>query len=109
MTSDNRLERLRAISQMVKDKELAKLRTLAQARDETHDRVQRLMQPVALVQDPALFAARQLHAKWALEQRIRLNRTLAQQTARLIEQRAKAARSLGKAEIVANLCRQHQN
>ncbi|MGY6706408.1 hypothetical protein [Roseinatronobacter sp.] len=109
MTLDKRLERLQAISQMVKEKELAKLQKLAQARDETRDRVQRLMQPVALVQDPALFSARQLHAKWALEQRMSLNRTLAQQTARLIEQRTKAARSLGKAEIVASLCRRHRN
>lgn len=105
MTQDHRLKRLQAIAQLIRDRDLARLQKLAQARTQTRDRARRLMQTVPLAQDPALFAARQLHAKWALEQRIRLNRTLALQTARMIEQRDKAARSFGRADMLARLCR----
>lgn len=106
MTQDDRLMRLQAIAQMIRDRDMARLQKLAQARTQTSDRAKRLLQTVPLAQDPALFAARQLHAKWAQEQRIRLNRTLALQTARMIEQRDKTARSHGRAEVLTRLCRQ---
>ncbi|MGP9788488.1 hypothetical protein [Roseinatronobacter sp. NSM] len=105
MTRDTRLTRLQALAQMIRDRDLARLQKLAMARNDTRDRVQALSKPVPVVEDPALFTARQLHAKWAVEQRMQLNRTLAHQTARLIEQRDKAARSLGRADALAQLCK----
>ncbi|MBR3371436.1 MAG: hypothetical protein IKG52_12490 [Rhodobacteraceae bacterium] len=105
MTQNSRLTRLQALAQMIRDRDLARLQKLAMARNETRARVQNLSKPVPLVEDPALFTVRQLHAKWALDQRMQLNRTLAQQTARLIEQRDKAARSLGRADALAQLCK----
>ncbi|WFE74383.1 hypothetical protein [Roseinatronobacter sp. S2] len=106
MTQHDRLQRLQVLAQMIRDRDMARLQKLAQARTDTRDRAQRLLQTVPLAQDPTLFAARQLHAKWAQEQRIRLNRTLALQTARMIEQRDKTARSHGRADVLARLCRQ---
>ncbi|MDD7970161.1 hypothetical protein [Roseinatronobacter alkalisoli] len=104
MTQNDRVKRLQAMAQLIRDRDLAHLQKLANARNETRARAEKLSRPVPLTDDPALFAARQLHAKWALDQRLRLNRTLARQTAHMLEQRAKAARSLGRAEALSQLC-----
>ncbi len=106
MTRRARLARLHQLAAMKRDHDLARLSRLSEARAQTAEKLQKLAQPVPLAEDPALFAARQAHLAWAMAQRRQLNLTLAQQTARMLNQRAHAARSFGRAEALAQLLRQ---
>lgn len=105
----NRRARLAALQQlaaMKRDHDLARLSRLAAARGQTVEKLDKLAQPVPLAEDPALFAARQAHLAWATAQRRQLNLTLAQQTAKMLDQRAHAARSFGRAEALERLLHQ---
>ncbi len=106
MTRD-RLERLCRLAQMVHEHELARTSRLSAAREATRARLCKLTTPVPLALDPALFAARQAHLQWAAAQRMRLNQRLALESARLIEQRRRTARSLGRVEALGKLRRSH--
>ncbi|TVS02004.1 MAG: hypothetical protein EA407_10455 [Rhodobacteraceae bacterium] len=97
------LNRLQVLAQMVHDHELARTSRLSGARATTREKLDQLAAPVPLASDPALFAARQAHLQWAAGQRMMLNQRLALETARLIEQRRKTARSLGRLEALKRL------
>lgn len=104
-----RLESLGKLAQMVLDQELSHYRRLAQARAATRTCLDKLPAPEALLEDPACLAARQVHLKWAAAQRITLNQVLAAQTAQLMEQRRKTARSLGRVEALSRILADTQN
>lgn len=103
MTVDSRLQRLSDIADMKRARDMARLSQLARARDATRAKLAQLTAPMALTEDPALFAARQAHLAWANSQRMRLNQTLATQSALLLEQRRTTARSFSRAEMLARL------
>ncbi|MCC5992462.1 MAG: hypothetical protein JJT99_08045 [Rhodobacteraceae bacterium] len=100
-----RLKHLAALAEMQKKHDMARLKKLAQRREQTRQKVAELSKPLALAEDPALFVARQRHAQWAQQQRLRLNHALALQTADMLEQRRKSAKSLGRADVLARLLR----
>ncbi len=102
--SKERVERLRHMAQMVHEVELARTARLGAAREATRARLGKLPASLPLTEEPALLAARQAHLHWAAAQRMQLNQRLAQETARLLEQRRKTARSLGRLEAVDKLC-----
>lgn len=99
----SRIKALETLAGLIRDHDMARLQRLASARDATRDRVAQLSAPVALCDDPALFAARQAHLAWAAAQRMQLNVALARQTADLLDQRRKALRSFGRAQALARL------
>lgn len=101
--TDQRLDRLRQIAQMVHDHELARTGQISAAREATRMKRDRLSQPVAIACEPELFIARQAHLQWASSQRMLLNQRLARETAELLEQRRKTARSLGRVEALRRL------
>ncbi len=98
-----RLHSLGKLAQVVHDHELSRTSRLAHARDATRARLVALSAPVPLADDPACIAARQTHLTWAMGQRIALNQRLAAQTAQLMEQRRRTARSLGRIEALSRL------
>jgi hypothetical protein len=101
--STRRLQALGDLAQLVHDHELARTARLARARDATAEQIARLSAPRPAPDDPAMFQVRQAHLAWASGQRMRLNQTLARQTADLIEQRRRTARSLGRIEALSRL------
>ena len=98
--TQKRLERLRDIAALQRDRDMARLNQLATARAQTRAKVDALARPLPLVADPALFTARQTHLAWANAQRVLLNQTLAQQTARVLDQKARTAKSFGRASAL---------
>ena len=98
-----RLERLAALAEMLRARDMARLGQLARQRQELADRLDQLSTRVELTEDPALNAARLAHAAWAQEQRIRLNQTLARQNAKFIEQRTRTAQSVGRTHALEKL------
>lgn len=102
-----RLHQLQTLAELKRDHDMARLRKLAAARDDSRARLEKLARPLPLATDPAYFAARQAHLAWATHQRMQLNLTLAQQTARMFEQRARTARSFGRAQALAELAARH--
>ena len=103
MTERKRLERLTELAEMKRQHDMARLSRLAQACDETRARIDALHNTQPPTDDPAMFAVQQAHRAWANVQRMALNQTLAQQTARMLEQRAKTARSFGRAEALSEM------
>lgn len=103
LTEKTRLHRLKILAELKRDHDMARLEKLAAARDESRARLEKLTRPLPLAEDPALFAARQAHLAWATQQRLSLNVTLAQQTALMLDQRARTARSFGRAQALAAL------
>lgn len=98
-----RLERLQQIAALQRERDLARLSQLASARAATQAKIDALARPQPLVTDPALFAARQAHLAWAMAQRLRLNQTIALQTARLLDQKARTAKSVARADALTQL------
>jgi hypothetical protein len=94
--STARLDRLAQLADLLRARDMAKLGRLVQARDQCAARIAALPTRLEMTEDPALNAARLAHAKWAQAQRIGLNQTLARYTASMHEQKAVAARSLGR-------------
>jgi hypothetical protein len=101
--SGARLDRLAEVAEVLRARDLAKLGKLAQARNQSAARIAALSARVEMTEDPALNAARLAHAQWAKEQRIRLNQTLARQSAAVLEHKAQAARSHGRALALEKL------
>lgn len=101
--TDSRLERLQKIAQMVHEHELARTGKLTAAREATRMTRDRLSRPVSMESESALFIARQTHLQWASGQRMLLNQRLARETAQLLEQRRKTARSLSRVEALKRL------
>lgn len=106
MTDTRRLKMLETLACMLRDRDMARLHRLASAQALTRARIEQVSQPVPLVEEPALFTARQAHLHWATAQRMQLNTTLARETAQVLEQRRKTARSFGRALALAHLCAQ---
>ncbi len=103
MNDRQRLNRLTELADLKRQHDMARLSRLAQACDDTRARLDSLEKTHHASNDPALFTVQQAHMVWAHAQRIALNQTLAQQTARMLEQRAKTARSFGRAEALTEL------
>ncbi|MCC5956009.1 MAG: hypothetical protein JJU07_07895 [Natronohydrobacter sp.] len=103
LNDQTRVQRLKTLADLKRDHDMARLNKLAAARDASRARLEKLAAPLPLAQDPALFAARQAHLAWATTQCLHLNATLAQQTAAMLEQRARTARSFGRAQALADL------
>lgn len=101
--SGARLEKLVALAEILRARDLAQLGKLARARNDSAARLAALPARQELTDDPALNAARLAHAQWAQEQRIRLNQTLARQSAAVLEQKLHATRSLGRALALEKL------
>ena len=101
--TDARRTALETLARLIRDHDMARLQRLATQRDATRARIDRLSVPVALCEDPALFAARQTHLRWAAAQRMQMNVMLARQTADLLDQRCKALRSFGRVQALARL------
>ncbi len=101
--TDHRLQRLCRIAQLQRDCDMAQLNKLAQARTETQAKCDQLSRPQPLVSDPALFAVRQAHLAWTNAQRLCLNQALAQQTAQMLNQKSRTAKSFGRADALEKL------
>lgn len=106
MSRLDRLQKMAALTRMIRDHDMAKLQRLAAAQSQTHAQIAQLPTRAKLNTDPALFAVQQAHLHWSAHQLMHLNQRLARQRATLIEQRAKTARSFGRAEALARLLRQ---
>ncbi len=98
-----RLDRLAQIAEMVRARDMAQLARLRAAQAETRARRDALARPGGIPDDPALFRAQQAHLRWAQAQRAALAGTLARQQAAILEQQVRAARSTGRAQVVAKL------
>ncbi|TVP69591.1 MAG: hypothetical protein EA339_14385 [Rhodobacteraceae bacterium] len=105
MRDEDRLARLQQVAAMKRDHDMARLHRLASHCEGTREKIAQLSHPQPLVSDPALFAVRQAHLAWAGTQRMHLNVTLANQTARMLEQRGKTAQSFGRADALERLAR----
>jgi hypothetical protein len=92
-----RVQRLAALADMLRDRDLALVQRAATACRTSETRLSALAQPVPLAGDLALMAARQAHVAWARDQRARLSQSLALQHAALSDARARAACSLARA------------
>ncbi len=103
MTRKQQIARLEALASMIRDHDMARLQRAAAQRDSTQRRIDQLPRGLTPCSDAALFRAAQSHLAWASEQRLHLNATLALETAQLIEQRQKTAKSHGRAEALARL------
>ncbi|WP_296640954.1 hypothetical protein [Roseinatronobacter sp.] len=97
------LEQLARLAAVLRDRDLARLGKLTRARQALAQKVARLSTRVEIDADPALNAARLAHARWAEQNRIRLNPILARQTAQVMAQKARCARSLGRAQALEGL------
>ncbi|TVP99219.1 MAG: hypothetical protein EA338_07095 [Roseinatronobacter sp.] len=103
MKSRDRLQKMRALTQMIRDHDMARLQRLAAAQNLTREKLAQLPMRAQMNIDPALFSVQQAHLHWSAQQMMHLNLLLARQRAALIEQRAKTARSFGRADAVARL------
>lgn len=101
--NEARLKQLDALATLLRDHDLARLGKLTRARQDLAAKIDGLSQRVQISDDPALNAASFAHAKWAEQQRIALNQTLARQSAQLANQKARTARSVGRAMALAQL------
>ena len=100
---DARLERLIQVAALKRDAEMRRLRRAADACAETRARLLELDVPGATELDPVQFHARQMHRRWAQEQKERLNQTLALQRAEWLQRRNEAATAFGRALAIARL------
>lgn len=98
-----RLDRLAHLATIIKARDLARLAKLNHARQESAKRMAKLSHRLEITEDPALNAARLAHATWAQDQRTRLNKTLARQTAQVLDQKARTAQSVGRAMALEKL------
>ncbi|MBN2759190.1 MAG: hypothetical protein JXQ79_01715 [Rhodobacteraceae bacterium] len=101
--SSARLDRLAQLADLLHARDMAKLGRLVQAREQWAARIAALPTRLEMTENPALNAARLAHAKWAQAQRIGLTQKLARHTASMHEQKAVAARSLGRSMALDKL------
>jgi len=97
------LEQLGQLAALLRDRDLARLGRLARERQALANKIARLSTRIEIDEDPALNAARLAHARWAEQNRIRLNPVLARQTAQVMAQKAVCARSMGRAQVLEKL------
>lgn len=100
----DRLARLAAIADLLRDRALHDLRQAAVARAETRQRLDGL-DPVAgaAAPEPADWRNAVLHQAWADGRRAEINLVLARQTAAWIEARRAAAHATGRARVIGKL------
>ncbi|NBB97492.1 MAG: hypothetical protein GVY34_04870 [Alphaproteobacteria bacterium] len=101
--TQTRMQQLRQVAQMLRARDLARLGKLERQRQELATRLGLLSTRMDMTEDPALNAARLAHASWAQAQRIGLNQALARQTVLTLDQKARTARSVGRAEALDKL------
>lgn len=97
------LAKLTQMAALLRDRDLARLGQLTRERQALAEKIARLSTRVEIDSDPALNAARLSHARWAEQNRIRLNPVLARQTAQVMAQKARCARSLARAQALERL------
>lgn len=100
-----RLQKLAKLSELLRDRDLARVQQVASVCRTTLTRLTALAQPVPLATDPALMTARQAHVAWARDQRVQLSQSLALQYATLADARAHAARSVARAQVLQALAK----
>ncbi len=100
-----RLQRLAALSEVLRDRDLARVQRAAELCRTTQARVTFLAQPVPLADDPAQMIARQAHVGWARDQRLRLTQALALHHSALSDARTLAARSFARAQVLQALAK----
>jgi len=103
MNCKTRMQRLCALAQLVCDHDMARLNRLNAACNHTRETVARLRADQPPSPDAAMFAVQQAHMRWVTMQQMRLNITLAGQRAAVLEQRARTARSFGRAQVAQRL------
>jgi hypothetical protein len=103
-----RLRRLHHLAELLAERDLARLQPKAQAVRETAARLDALRAPQPVVTDPAYLRARQAHLQWSAAQRLRLVHTLALHRAAQADAKATAARSVARAQVLAQLAQHAQ-
>ncbi len=103
MTKADRFQKLGVLTQLMRDKDMAKLQNLSSMHAQTLEKLTRLGRMPDACADPAMFKVEQAHLRWATQQKMQLNVTLAAQRAALLEQKRRAARSIGRADAIARL------
>lgn len=100
-----RLSGLQDLAQMVLDAQLAELRQIARARDESLAHLAELNRPFAETDlNPIAAAGAAIRfQRWADLRRAEVNQTLARQTVQLQEARAAAQTAFGRATALAKL------
>lgn len=108
MTIKTRLNRLSVIAGLIRDRDLARLRQAAAAREETRALIAGLDAASATDLDLVTGAlVEQSYHLWAERRRAELNLCLARQTADWLQCQQKAAQGFGKAEILSRLMRRY--
>lgn len=100
-----RLSGLQDLAQMVLDAQLAELRQIARARDESLAHLAELNRPFAETDlNPIAAAEAEIRfQRWADLRRAEVNQTLARQTVQLQEARSAAQTAFGRANALAKL------
>lgn len=103
MNRKQKLARLEKLAAMLRDHHMAHLKKIAAQREATQHALDQLSKPSPPCADASLFRANQSHLLWANEQKLHLNRALATESAKFIEQRQTTARHHGRAEALAQV------
>lgn len=102
------LRKMAKIAVLLKETALADLASAAQACEATRLKLQGLEAPLpqeSPLPISVLESAALLHRRWSEPRRMRLNEQLALEMAARLEAEAKARKALGRAEVIAKLCR----
>lgn len=104
MTPRARIGRLQQIGQLMLDLRLTDLRTAAEARERSLDRLAALVPAPAPDLDPILAAQAELrYQRWAEQRRAEINLVLARQTAEWMTAQEAARTAFGKTEALRRL------
>lgn len=102
MSDPQALDRLRRLTGMTREAELAALRKAAEEEDAA-SRALAALPPAPSLEgaDPVMLSA---HLRWAEQERMRCNMRLARARAGLIAARQQASKAVGRNEVIARLC-----
>ncbi|WP_050527814.1 hypothetical protein [Pseudorhodobacter aquimaris] len=104
MSSLKRLQKLKALSDMIFDQHLSTLQVCAAARATSQQRLEGLRVKETPAMDPIAQAQTMLrYEQWADARRAEINITLARQTAEWMEARKDAQRAFGRAQVLGQL------
>lgn len=106
------LKRMARIADLLKEAALADLARAALACEATRLKLQGLEAPLpkdSPLPMPVLESAALLYRRWSEPRRMRLHEQLALETAARLEAEAKARKALGRAEVIAKLCRKQSH
>lgn len=103
MPIDPRLTDLVSLGAQIAERDLGRLRRLAEARAATRARLKALSQNAVPSDDTCILKVQQAHLRWVGQQRIALNMQLAREEAAFLDARTRAARSHGRAQVLRDL------